>query len=347
MTIQSPSVEKTEQELFDEVSAALAAGKDIGSVINNVEVTGRGEDPVTPVEPEEQEVPAATDPVAAVEPVTGADGAEVPKPEDTEPAQPALPPEVQERITKLEQEKAQFEHRFKSDLGRVAALQRKVDELSRALAAPQTAPVAEPAATSPNVAKTKFDEKIARVKELDPELADVLLALKEEALESSRRELTDKVSQTEQLFRQKEEQESWHREKARLLEMVPQADQVFSNPLWREWKESQTPGVLALASSSNADEMYLAMQKFAADTARMYPELASPADAAPAPAAPAAVSPSVNKLLDDRARKLSVGNPAPQSVAPKQGRGIPGEDDPNALFEYVVAKLQKGEPLKL
>ena len=345
MNNESQSVEKTEQELFEEVSAALAAGKDIDSLVKGVEVTGRGEEPVVPVEPEEQE-PAAEKPVAAVEPAEGADGAEVVEPTGQEPAQPALPTEVQDRINKLEQEKAQFEHRFKSDLGRVAALQRKVDELSRALAAPQKAHEAAPAATSPNVAKSKFDEKIARVKELDPELADVLLALKEEALESSRKELTDKVSQTEQLFRQKEEQEMWHREKARLLELVPQADQVFSNPLWREWKESQSPGVFALASSMNADEMYLAMQKFAADTARMYPELAQPVvTPAETPAVPA--SPAVNKLLDDRARKLSAGNPSPQAVAPKQGRGIPGEDDPNALVNYVVEKLQKGEPLKL
>lgn len=345
MNNESQSVEKTEQELFEEVSAALAAGKDLDSVLKDVEVTGRGEDPVIPVEPEEQE-PAAEQPLAAVEPAKGADGAEVVEPTGEEPAQPALPPEVQDRITKLEQEKAQFEHRFKSDLGRVAALQRKVDELSRALASPQTPREPEPAATPPNVAKTKFDEKLARVKEIDPELADLLQALKEDALEDSRKEITDKVSQTERLFRQKEEQETWYREKTRLLEMVPQADEVFSSPLWREWKESQTPGVLALASSANADEMYLAMQKFAADTARMYPELAQPEET---PAQPVSTpsNPAVNKLLDDRARKLSAGNPIPQAVAPKQGRGIPGEDDPNALFNYVVEKLQKGEPLKL
>lgn len=339
MSNESPSVEKSEQELFEEVSLALAEGKDIDSIMRNVEVTSTGHEAPPVEEPEVKDNVPPGDP-AAVDPAKEADGTESTESEEEEPASPAVPPEVQERIAKLEKDRTDFEHRLKSDLGRIAALQRKVDELSRAQAAPPAATKAEPAATTPSVAKSKFDEKIAQIKELDPELADVLLALKDEVSEPLRKELTDKVSQTENLLRQREEQELWTKEKSRLLEMVPQADDVFKNPLWKQWKEVQPAKIRELASSADADEMFLAIQKFAADTAKAYPELA-----AQPPATPAA-SPAVAKVVEDRQRKLTSSSPAGSGASPKQGKGIPDESDQEALFNYVVSKLEKGEPIK-
>src|SRR5687768_6518414 len=107
MANESPSVEKTEQELFDEISQNLAEGKDINSSLKNVVITGPGEEPKVPEEPEEEETPPEVP--AEEAPAEEADGTEEPEKKEEEPAAvPALPPEFQERITKLEKERSDF-----------------------------------------------------------------------------------------------------------------------------------------------------------------------------------------------------------------------------------------------
>jgi hypothetical protein len=335
MSKDSQTTEKTEQELFELTSQALADGKDLNEVLRNVSVAepdsteGEGES-------NQQEAPPAEEPEGTEG--EGTEGTE--NPEENKETPPASPEETPEdRVKRLEQERAQLEHRLRSDAGRVAALQRKVDDLLRAQAAPAKEP-SKPA-QEPSVAKTKFDEKLAKARELDPDLADLMEALREDAIEKANSLVTNKVSQTEEILRQREEQEVFAREKARLLEMVPQADEVFRNPAWRQWKESQPPKILALASSMDADEMYLAMQKFAADMQRDYPDLypAQPATAASTPASPAAV-----KVATDRARKLAAGTPPSAGVAAKQGKGTPQTEE--ELFELVSKQIAEGKPIK-
>lgn len=336
MSKESPSTEKTEQELFDLASNALAEGKDVGQAIKGFTIAEPGTTPEEDETVTEEDTPAEEPETPEGEEPDGTEAPEEGK-KETPPASPEETPE--DRIKRLEQERAQYEHRVRSDAGRVAALQRKVDELLRA----QATPVAkkEPA-PEPSVAKTKFDERIAKVRELDPELADVLEALREDVTEKSNALVTDKVSQTEELLRQREEQEVFAREKARLLEMVPQADDVFRNPLWRQWKERQPSAIHALASSMDADEMYLAMQKFAADMQREYPEqYPTPATAG---ATPATVSPEAAKVTNDRARKLAASAPSSSGVAAKQGKNGPQTQE--ELFDLVSKQLAEGKPIK-
>jgi hypothetical protein len=334
MSKDSQTTEKTEQQLFDEVSEAMASGKSLSFV-----------DDVTLVEPgttPEGEEPNSDGTAPAEEPEKKEEEAEGTEttPEEGKETPPASPTETpEERVTRLEQERAQLEHRLRSDAGRVAALQRKVDDLLRAQPTPakETKPAPEA-----SVAKTKFDEKIAKVRELDPDLADVLEALREDVTEKSSDLITNKVSQTEQFIRQREEQEVFAREKARLLEMVPEADDVFRNPAWRQWKESQPANILALASSMDADEMYLAMQKFATDMQRQHPELYT---AAPVTTGtPAEPSPAAAKVTNDRARKLAAGTPPSAGTVAKQGKGGPQTDE--ELFELVSQQLYEGKPIK-
>lgn len=353
MSNESQSTEKTEQELFEEVSAALASGEDIGNVIKDVEITGPGKGTETP---KDDDTPPPEEPVVELKeegkkeeetPPVQKKEEVAPTADDEEAFLAALPPEVQERFKKLKDERTQLEHRVKSELGRVPALQRRVEELSRKLSAPP-APAKKqeaPAATPTSVAKSKFAEKIAQVQKIDPDLAEVLLALKEEVdPETLRRELADKVGQTQALIKEKEEQEAWSREKNRLLQMIPQADDVFRDPRWRQWKNEQSEGIRALASSMDADDMVLALQKFAADMQARHPDqFAPPAQQTPPTPAP---NPTAAKVVQDRARKLAAGAPNTQGTPPKQGSGLPAEGDDDAWFNYVVTKIQKGESLK-
>lgn len=312
---------KTDEELFEEVSNALIKGEDIGEALKDEKPTNN--------EPNVPE-PDSTAPVEEEEPK-----------EVDEPGQPAPEKsEAEKELERLREEKAQLEHRLQSFAGRVPALQREVEELKRKQRT--AAPVETPAANVPSVAKSKLDEKLARAKEIDPELVDLLETLRDELSTGTRKEIDEKVGKTEQLLRQKEEEAYWYDQKARLLELVPQADEVFQSPLWKEWKEQQSGAIYALASSANADEMYYAMELFARDTAKRYPNLAP----TPQPSATPA-NPAVSKVVEDRNRKLATGAPAAGSTGvPRTGKGVPGEEDPDALFDYVVKKIQKGEPLK-
>lgn len=335
MSNESPSTEKTEQELFEIASLALEEGRDVGEAIKGLTVAEPGTTPEED-EPKTDDTPPATEPEVVEE---EADGTGTPPAGTTEtpPASQAETPE--ERIKRLEQERAQYEHRVRSDAGRVAALQRKVDDLLRAQATP---PAPKPAVQEPSVAKTKFEEKLAKARQLDPELADLMEALREDTIENAKHLVTDKVSQTEELLRQREEHEVFAREKARLLTMVPQADEVFKNPAWKQWKDAQEPEVYALANSLNADVMYLAMQKFAADMQRDYPDLypAQPQGAVTT----ATPSPAIDKVSADRARKLATSTPVPAGTAAKQGKGGPQTEE--ELFAYVNKLLDEGKPIK-
>jgi hypothetical protein len=334
MSNESPSTEKTEQELFDLASQALEEGKDVGEALKGFTVAEPGTTP-------EEDEPTIEDNTPAEEPEVldeEADGTGNPN-GGTVPASQTPPAESPEdRIKRLEQERAQFEHRVRSDAGRVAALQRKVDDLLRAQAPP---PTKQPAVQEPSVAtKTKYDELRAKAKELDPDLVDLLDAYRDDVTEKASALVTNKVSQTEEFLRQREEQETFNREKARLLALVPEADEVFRNPAWRQWKDSQPPEVYALANSLNADVMYLAMQKFAADMQRDYPDLY--------PQQPQGVgtsaSPAASKVATDRARKLASSAPAPTGIAAKQGKAGPQTDE--ELFAYVNKQLSEGKPIK-
>lgn len=330
----SKKTKKTDEQLFEEVSNALINGGDINDTLKDVEIVEQAEpaehndDPVVPA-PEGEEASEG-------QPVEEEEA----QPEGTPGNQPAVESEAEKELKRLREEKAQLEHRLQSFAGRVPALQREVEELKRQR---QAAPAQPAAADAPSVAKSKLDEKLARAKEIDPELVDLLETLRDELSTGTRKEIEEKVSKTEQMLREKEEEAYWHAQKARLLELVPQADEVFKSPLWREWKEQQSGAVYALASSSNADEMYYAMELFARDAAKRYPNLAPTQQ----PSEPAAPNPAIAKITEDRNRKLVSAPSTGSAGVPKQGKGIPDENDPEALFNYVVGKLQKGEALKL
>jgi hypothetical protein len=125
--------------------------------------------------------------------------------------------------------------------------------------------------------------------------------------------------------------------------MVPQADEIFKLPLYRQWKEEIPENLRRLAGSIHADEVVVALEQFAKYAAQVHPELVTPA--APAPAAPAAPSAAADKVAQDRARKLNSPAPSGANVAPRAGGGVP--EDPEALFKYLTDKIRKNEPYKV
>ena len=349
MGTESPSNQKTEQELFDEVSEALSSGKNIGTILSKTELVGEetkpaGEEVVveTPVVEEpvttntaDIEVPVVETPATTNVDDSWADG---------------LSDELKEKIKLLREEKKaaeeaklQAEHRVKSELGRVPYLQRKVEELSRQLSEPRT-PTTEPAATKTSVAKGKFAEKLAEARAVDPALADLLEAMAEEIVNPLREELTNEVNQTKALFADKEQEQLWKSEKDKLLQMVPDADAAFKHPLYKQWKQEIPENLHRLASSIYADEVVIALEQFAKYVGQLHPELINqPAGATTTTTT--TTDDAVTKLAADRARKLNNQLPRTSAQSPKGGDGIP--ENPEELFNYLTSKIAKGESYKV
>lgn len=334
------TVQKTDEELFNEIIEARQKGEDVGKLLENVEIVST--DPIVEgTEPEEVEDPATTVvPDSAVK-----------EGEEEQPATPAakapvseedwlagLPAEAQEKVRALKEERQQLERDNSALRGRVPYLNRKVDELQR-LMSTRPAPEKAPAAPATSVAEGKFATKLAEARAVDPALAELLEAMRDEIVHPLREEIATKTSKTENALREQEEMALWQSEKAKLLERIPQADEVFRHPLYKEWKKTLPENQLRLASSIYADDVEIALGQFAKYAAAVQPELAAPVVAAPV-AAPAATSASTQKVVADRARKLAAGNPGTATPAPKTTREV---EDPEVRFALITERIRQGK----
>lgn len=328
------TVQKTEDELFAEIVEARNAGKDINALLKDTEVSNS-----TEVEEPEVATTVVTEEEKDTTTSTTADTPAEPVVTDWEAG---LTAEVKLEIQKLKDERAQLEHRVKSELGRVPYLQRKVEELSRQTSQPPTAPVKEVVAATKT--SGKFAERLAQAREVDPALADLLEAMAEEIATPLREELTNEVTQTKQAIADKEYTALWQSEKAKLLELVPQADEVFKHPLYKQWKDEIPENLHRLASSVYADEVVIALEQFA-----KYAATQAPSEPVTAPQQTPTVNQAIietaAKVTADRARKLTGGATTTQSTPPRQGTGVP--EDPEALFNYLTDKIRKNEPYKV
>jgi hypothetical protein len=302
----------------------------------DAEVIEEVEEPViaAPVEPEvtEEETPASKDEVQpAAEKTEGTD-----KPSDWTAT---LSEEAQKEINRLKA----VERNAKAEAGRVPWLQRKLDELEKKLhetTAPAKQPLpttsGSPASSSPAPTNKELMDALAQIEEVDPVTAKAMKLILGEAQNS--------VKKTESLLHKRDEESYIKTEYARLVEMVPQAPTVFKLPEWRMWKEEQSPGIMALASSDNADDVYYALKKFAEDM-----QAKSGVDPAPkvekkveTPVAAKTVDPKQAAITEQRTRRLAAtaptggGPPTKVDISPK---------DADALFSQAYKEIRKSDHL--
>lgn len=324
---------QTEEEFFQSIQDTLRKGSD-------TDLAKAMEQPLSAPKAEEivQEVPI----VASDEPVVKAEDEPakevVTPPEVVTPADwlAGLTPEVQEKVKALKEERDRLDHRVKSELGRVPALQRKVDELSRKLQDPRPAtPAGDPQkATTPS----KLQEKLAQIRLIDPLLADTLEDISSSVVQPLREDLEAKIKDTTDLVREEREEQLFNQENAKLIAAVPQAHEVFKLPAYRQWVDDQTEGVRTLAKSIFADDVILVLEKFAKEM-QSQQRVETPA---PVTTPPVVVEdPKTTKVVQERERKLAASAPPAVSGVAKAGDGIP--DDADALFSYYSQKIRKGE----
>lgn len=330
MSIEDPNKvneDLTEEQLFSRISRSINE--------NDFETLDAL---VIPDQEKEVTEPEVTEPVAvetAPEVVSQEPEVVEPevKPEEVKPSDwtAGLPKEAQEELSRLRL----VEQRMRSESGRVPFLQKKLAELEKKL---QSEPAATAAVSDGKPTSKELEDALAQIAEVDPVTARAFNLLRQEAISS--------VKKTETILEQRDEEALLAREFEKLTQVVPQAPQVFQLPEWSEWKESQSPGLRALASSSYADDVVVAMEKFAKDMAIKYPEFVNQTTPTQPKEEVREVVPVVDAkqvaLEEQRNRRLAATTPA-SPVPAKTAEAEP--KDAEALFAHYSKMIMKEDHL--
>ena len=318
-----PNTVKTEDQLQAELTSAIFAG-------DNEAVDRLMKEEVAPEVVEEEvvapvvEEPTVTEPVVE-EPVSTTETLEA----------PTLPEDVAAELARLKQ----IEQRYKSDMGRVPTIQRRLAEAEKELARVKSGP----ATTQSN---SKLAEKLKQLRETDPFMADMF-----EDLYKEQQSITEsKVEEVRSTLHEKDLQAVLKEEGEKLVAYHPQAFDVFDMPEWEQWKDRQTPATRALAESMYADDVIKAFEYFARDMAPR-PAATSAPTATPQPAAAVeqaqAVAPApvvdhkAAKIKEERERKLAASGVS-TSPAASGGDGLPTDEAGLHRYYYELALKELG-----
>lgn len=244
------------------------------------------------------------------------DDSDNPPEPDTAPAETPQPT-VEQLMAELEQTRTlaqDFEHRFKSEVGRQAAYQRQVQELKTQLQAlPQQASTA--------TQQKKLSNRMAKIAEDFPELAEVLQEELSEAISTVRQELDQNL----QPIRQREQEAYYAREEQRVAEAYPNFADVVRSTQFHRWFAEQPEAVRSLAASPYAQDAIAVMDYFTGGARFKQPQAVAP-------------NPQVGEVQARRQaamqRNVSVKNsaPAPVTDAP---------DDYESAFNFYAKRLGK------
>lgn len=349
MSTDGLNVTLTTEELHDQLSEAIRKGDDsqIAKLMNEdkTPLAASVPEPVEGVKVEEEVVPEVT---------TSPTG--TPEKAENEPNTPATPPatswedglseEAKAHFNRLKEERDALDRKAKSELGRVPGLQRELERLKKEVALNKSNPQETPSPTKsgdPSPKRSQFAEKLAQLKEIDPALADIFEAARDEFTNPLREELGNEIKEIKNAFQDKEEATLWHSEKDKLLSRYPQADQIFGLQMWKDWKQSLTPAMKQLASSIYADEMGVAVEQFTRYAAETYPELFKEPEA-PAPVTPPAPTGKQGeaaRIEEERRKRVAAGTPAGTPATAKPVVGEPQDED--ELFAFLTKQIRDGK----
>lgn len=228
-----------------------------------------GDEPPSPeeeqkAEPEagEEEAPAAEEEDKSSEEVTSDDakpegGSQPPEGEAPDPWADA-PPELIAERDRLQKEKEAAEHKANSDAARVAALSRKLHQLTVGQASSANkAPEAKP-----TEAQKALDEKISQLRKDYGEIADPLIEL----IESQRKELSE-VRTSLAGMSEAQQAQVVAQETAALEKAHPDWRTIAQSPDFAGWLEVQPENIQRLAQSWDARETSVVLTLFKTERA--------------------------------------------------------------------------------
>jgi ElaB/YqjD/DUF883 family membrane-anchored ribosome-binding protein len=227
-------------------------------------------------------------------------------------------------------------HNLKSQAGRVPHVQKRLRELDKKLEELERKSTSPSSQTSEKI-KPQVDAILKGIRETDAELADAVAKAIAVATEGVAAESLTKEKDTLVFLRQQELEQHQEMEAKRLLDMYPNAPEVFQSKHWSDWKSQQSAGVVGLANSDSADDVALAFEKYARDMQALFPELQSEQKAAK----PAANDDATEKARQIEEERLKRRSTAASIGSPNAAGKIAVSDDPQALFEKYVKEIRK------
>jgi len=210
------------------------------------------------------------------------------------------------RLKAAEESAKEWEHKFKSEVGRQTALQRKVQELEAQL---KTQPQSQQA-------QRQYSQRMQSLMGDFPEIAEALQAELEEQLSLVRNEVQQAVAPMRQL----EEQRRFEAEEQQVKARYPDYGQVVNTREFLEWFNDQPDAVRSLAASPHAKDAIAVMDYFSATRRSV------------------AANPEVQNIQAKRQQALekhvSIKNSAPAPIND-------GPDDFEAAFNHYARRLDQ------
>lgn len=228
--------------------------------------------------------------------------------------------ELREQLAALKKENQSL----KSQAGRVPHVQRKLDEIDKKLKQLQASPSSQPSAKI----TPKVDELLKDVEDTDPALAKAIRESLTTAIDGFDEQQRSREIEHLKALREEEQKAYYEAEAERLLEMYPNAPEVFASPHWAEWKKKQPKHILDLAQSDSADAVALAFDLYAKAMQEEYPELAPVKSE----------SEKANKVEQERQRKQHKAANLSRSNVPAKGKE---PTNPDALFAKYSEQIRK------
>ena len=327
------------QKLFHEVSQSIRTNDTLklDELVDVKPVEGNPEPEELPAVVEEQ--PPVEEPVQ--EAPSSNDGTQEPTPPVVAEEEPAktdaqTPDELATLKAQLEGLKKE-NHHLKSQAGRMPHLQSRVKDMDKKLEELRTQ-LNSPSSQPSTKIKPELQKKLAKLRETDPELADVIEEASTATADGTHRErIQAEIDSTEAL--RKSEYEAYHAAQwGKLVEEVPNADKIFKGKHWTDWKGEQSKAIQALASSDDADDVIFAIRKYEQDMIAKYPELAPKVETPAVPAPDAAAAEKAKQIEQQRAQRKQTSVVATSPSAPAQ---VTSPSDATSLFNKFSDEIRK------
>lgn len=322
--------------LFDAISKGDASAV---NKLMNAELETSNPAPEEPAPTETAEPEASTAP--AEETVEGTEPAT-----ETQEATPAddwrtkLPEDIRDKVlgefNQIASEYQRLEQYRRSNEGRVAALNRKIEELESAKQKLAAAPIPQPTAPAPAPVKEQDDPVLEELRESDPALYQALSVIRKRDEERFNKLLNEKVNQVQQEVQavvsplHKRQQEEYIQQQVKIVyDNVPEIEKVMKSDAWQAFYREASPATRQLLDSPHADEFLTGVDAFT-----MYLYRNTPPDQLPRVNQAPVVNSAADRVQETRNRRLAASTPTTRAPAASPAQEL---DD----AQYLEQAFQK------
>ena len=255
---------------------------------------------------------------------------------DSVPVQNQKVETAEEKLVILEAEL----QRLRSDAGRVGYLQSRLAQLEKASKIKEAVKPKAAVEEESEVTK-KIKQGIKNLKEVDSDTAELLEAIRQEALAAAEQRVQSATESLAETITQQDENARLSIEFDKVVQAHSDFDVIRRHVYWERWKDSLSPQARAWAESDRAEQVIEAVNAFKAQMAAYQ----QPAVAAPVQQAPVTQTPPV-ETVDDATKKAREQRLAATTSSKDTTIKDSKQFDPEAMFSEMYAKIQKDNGIK-